>query len=184
MYIALKPLKLRQPDCTVATIEVGKEVPGFSDWPSWTQQAMLQQQQVRWAPEGLAPHEHPSAQRKVVQHLPSGAFTPPAKPVEPEPVLHVPNPSTEPNRLAVGADEQNPAVPDETAYELPPAEKLKPEETIYKAANAAPVGGPAITVTREVPQKGAHDCPKCDRQGFKDYNGLRIHMARAHKNQE
>lgn len=177
MYLALKKLDVRMPDLSVAEIKPGTEVPGFAEWAPWTRKAMLDGHMVTWAVSGkLAPHEQEMAERVVHQPLPRGPLGAPAM-VEAkvrEPSLYVP---ATPNPHGTGAGAVD---GDAVVYSEEPDHVVSATLT----ATAAPAMGArdrAVGVDRTPPAKGAHDCPVCDKQGFKDFHGLKIHMARAHK---
>lgn len=200
MYLALTEMNVRLPDCTVATIAPGEEVPDFANWPTWTQQAMLQEQQVRWAPGGgeLTPREKQLASRVVMQRVPDRVLGPPPKeePAPAGPELYVPGRSAHvlPEGLqaaAVDADATpkrkrgRPAKADVAKAVEPaaaPAQAPASEDAPIVAQVNAPRHNDGVQAHVSAPmKKGAHDCPACDRQGFKDFAALQIHMAAAHQ---
>lgn len=187
MYLALKEMNIRLPDLSVAAILPGQEVPGFADFATWTQKAMLDQLMVKWAPDGkLSPHEEAKANKRVIQHLPSGPLGPPQRDPEKvlETALYTP---AEPKRhnSSLVVDSEAPVLTGEPEPVQALAEPQAAEETLFKAAPAARMN-PSVSVTTDLPaaSKGAHDCHVCGKQGFKNFAGLRIHMAQRHKDLE
>lgn len=170
MYLALKPIKYRKADLTVGIIAAGEEVPDFENWDHFAKRGMLEQKWVRWSDTGeLAPHERAAAERKVEQPLPRGPLG--APPGEPERQRE--------------AEFYKSAIPDLPELRGSVVDSEAPEEEpaanpLFKPAPAAKLDARVVVDTEPAPA-GDIICGICQRAGFKDQNGLRIHQARVHK---
>ena len=181
MYVALQKMPLRLADLSVKMFQPGDPIEDFDAWPEWTREAMLKGRMVRWAPQGVSEGELTQlrGRSKVVQHVPPGPLPKFVdEPLLPSVPMYVPTPST---NDYIADNQSLPAKLQTIATEVPAEDALS--STLKEALAPAPPGGGQVKVTRQPDATGALDCTfeGCNRQGFKDFTGLRIHMAKAHK---
>lgn len=153
MYRTLEHMTVRNPAGGTIDLAPGDPIADFEDWSPWTQHCLVDEKRVRWAPEGIT-----DAERRR------------ARPPQPAPVVP-PSPAATLEPQLVGepiTDELPPLVGE-------PATGLRPviQDRVTPARMVEP---------KESAVKGPLACTVCDRSGFKDATGLKIHMNKAHKN--